>query len=71
MSHTIKMLNNGSTIKLDVVESFNKAVNLAENRVAGDNFWDFVSADMHMDLSTYYAGSYIDECFDVLADEYV
>ena len=71
MSHTIKMLDNGSTIKLDVVESFNKAVKLDENIEAGDNFWDFVSADMHMDLSNYYASSYIDECFDVLADEYV
>ena len=64
-------LDNGAAIKIDVVESFDRAVVLDENIEAGENFWNWVSADMHMDLSDFYSPSYIDECFDKLFNEYV
>ena len=63
-------LDNGAAIKVDVVESFDKAVVLDENLEAGENFWNYVSADMHMDLSCFYTSDYIDACFDKLAEEY-
>ena len=62
------LLPNGSTIKNDVIDSFNKAIDNPENLNAdGSMNWNFVDADMHIDLSAFYATSYIDECFDALA----
>lgn len=68
------LLDNGSAMKNDVIDSFNKAIEADENTAKGvgtTDFWNFVNADMHMDLSTWYASSYIDECFDKLADNYL
>ena len=63
-------LDNGSTIKADVVESFDRAVANPENiNNDGSINWNFVEADMHLDCG-YYAASYIAECLDKLADEY-
>lgn len=64
------LLDNGAAMKLDVIESFNKAVEAEENVACmpgSTDFWNYVSADMHMDLSAVYASSYIDECFYALA----
>lgn len=66
------LLPNGSTIKNDVIDSFNKAIDNEFNLRPGFNttdFWNFVESDMYMDLAGIYASSYIDECFNVLADE--
>ena len=71
MSYTISNLTSGVTYKSDVVASFQKAIASKENLEQGygsTNFWNFVSADMHMDLSTWYAASYIDEAFDYMVD---
>lgn len=68
---TITHLPNGSTIKADVVESFQKAIRNDFNLRPGfgsTDFWNFVESDMYMDLSGIYASSYIDECFEALAD---
>ena len=68
---TITHLPNGSTIKADVVESFQKAIRNDFNLRPGfgsTDFWNFVESDMYMDLAGIYANSYIDECFEVLAD---
>ena len=62
------LLPNGSAIKNDVIESFNRAVENNENIQSGEINWNFVESDMFMDLRTFYASEYIIECFDVLAD---
>jgi|DEB0MinimDraft_4_1074332.scaffolds.fasta_scaffold190856_2 hypothetical protein len=65
------LLPNGSMIKNDVIESFNTAVVKHENvRADGSIEWNFVDADMHMDLSGIYSSEYIGECMEVLADEF-
>lgn len=67
------LLSNGSAIKNDVIESFNRAVNAPQNIEQGigtTDFWNFVNADMYFDLKMFYNSQYIDECMDVLADDY-
>jgi hypothetical protein len=61
-------------MKNDVIDSFNKAIEADENVAKGvgtTNFWNYVESDMYMDLSDYYADTYIQECFDKLADNYL
>ena len=66
------LLPKGSMIKNDVIESFNTAVVKHENvRADGSIEWNFVDADMHMDLSGIYSSEYIGECMEVLADEFI
>ena len=68
---TITHLPNGSMIKADVVESFQKAIRNDFNLRPGfgsTDFWNFVESDMYMDLAGIYASTYIDECFEPLAD---
>ena len=68
---TITHLPNGSIIKADVVESFQKAIRNDFNLRPGfgsTDFWNFVESDMYMDLAGIYASTYIDECFEALAD---
>jgi len=65
------LLPNGSMIKNDVIESFNAAVANDENvRADGSIEWNFVDADMHMDLRAIYSSDYIGECMEILADDY-
>ena len=65
------MLENGAMIKNDVIEAFNAAVTNPENIHQGGGInWDFVDADLNLELSTYYASSYLYECFEVLVDNY-
>ena len=65
------LLPNGSMIKNDVIESFNRAVENPENiNTDGSINWNFVDADLYLDLGAIYSEEYLLECFDVLADEY-
>ena len=66
------LLPNGSAIKNDVIECFNKAIDDEFNLRPGFNtteFWNFVESDMYMGLRDFYTSEYIDACFDVLVDE--
>ena len=65
------LLPNGAMIKNDVIESFNKAVGSKENwNEDGSMNWNFVDADMNLDLGAFYSYDYLYECFNVLADDY-
>lgn len=67
------LLQNGSAIKQDVIDAFNKAVASEYNVQQGigtGTFWNFVDADMTIELSPFYADEYIYECFEVLADNF-
>ena len=65
------LLENGAMIKNDVVEAFNKAVVNEENIHQGGGInWDFVDADLNLDLGMWYTSEYLYECFEVLVDNY-
>lgn len=65
------LLPNGAMIKQDVIESFNRAIENPENiNQDGSINWDFIDADINLDCG-YYSSSYLAECFDVLADQYL
>jgi len=68
MSYIVTNLTTGVNYKMDVVKSFQDAIAEPTNKYTdGSINWDYVSADMHMDLSTWYAASYIDEAFEYMA----
>jgi hypothetical protein len=68
---TITHLPNGTMIKADVIESFNKAVENPTNQYQGGGInWDYVDADLNLDLSAFYSAEYLYECFEVLVDKY-
>lgn len=63
------LLPNGSAIKLDVIECFKKACGNSENwNDDGSMNWNFVDADMNIELSKFYSADYIYECFETLAE---
>lgn len=65
------LLSNGSAIKQDVIDSFNRAIENEFNLRPGfgtTDFWNFVESDMYMELRVFYNSEYIDECFEALAD---
>ena len=65
------LLSNGSAIKQDVIDSFNRAIESEFNLRPGfgtTDFWNFVESDMYMELRVFYNSEYIDECFEALAD---
>ena len=74
------LLENGSVIKQDVIDAFNKAVANPANKVTPDMYnwqkwedginWSFVDADMAIELASY-DYDYVYECFEVLADDYI
>jgi hypothetical protein len=65
------LLPNGEMIKNDVITCFHEAVDKDENQKENGTIdWDFVSADMIMDLGGIYDYNYIEECMDALADKY-
>lgn len=69
--YTLTNLTTGVNYKSDVVKAFQDALAREENLEQGygsTNFWNFVSADMHIELSTWYAASYIDEAFEYMVD---
>ena len=75
------LLENGSVIKQDVIDSFNRAVVNPKNQATPDMYnwqqweeginWSFVDADMALDLCDTYSYDYVFECFDALADDYI
>ena len=65
------LLENGAMIKNDVIEAFNNAVTNEENQHKGGGInWDFVDADLNLELGDFYATEYLYECFDVLVNNY-
>ena len=65
------LLSNGSMIKNDVIEAFNAAVTNEENiNSSGGINWDFVDADLNMDLADFYSTDYLYECFEVLVEKF-
>jgi len=67
----IMLLNNGSMIKMDVIEAFNKAVASEENiNTSGGINWNFVDADLNLNLGGFYSADYLYECFEVLVDNF-
>ena len=65
------LLENGAMMKNDVIEAFNKAVANKENQHKGGGMnWDFVDADLNLDLGALYSADYLNECISVLVDNY-
>ena len=65
------LLPNGSMIKNDVIGAFNAAVANSENQHEGGGInWNFVDADLYLDLGNIYSEDYLNECFEVLVDNY-
>ena len=65
------LLSNGSMIKNDVIEAFNAAVEKPENiNTSGGINWDFVDADLFIELGSFYSTDYLYECFEALVDKY-
>ena len=65
------LLENGAMIKMDVIEAFNKAVVNPNNIHQGGGInWDFVDADLNLDLGMWYTSEYLYECFEVLVNDY-
>ena len=58
-------------IGITLGEAFNKAVEAnAKQGIGTGTFWNFVDADMTIELSPFYADEYIYECFEALADNF-
>lgn len=65
------LLPSGEMIKNDIIESFNKATTNPENiNSSGGLNWNFVDADLCLDLRDFYSMDYLYECFEVLVDNY-
>ena len=65
------LLPSGAMIKNDVIEAFNKATKNPENiNSSGGINWNFVDADLNLDLSLCYTSEYLYECFEVLVDNF-
>ena len=61
----------GAMIKMDVIEAFNKAVAKVENQnTSGGINWNFVDADLSIDLGVFYNQDYINDCLGVLVDNF-
>lgn len=61
----------GSMIKNDIIEAFEAAVTNPENiNTSGGINWDYVDADLNIDLGGFYSSDYLYECFNVLVDNY-
>lgn len=65
------LLSNGSEIKSEVIQAFTNAVSNVENQYeSGGINWDYVDADLFLDLGDVYATKYLNECIEVLVDKY-
>lgn len=61
----------GSMIKMDVIEAFQKAVKNPVNQYQGGGInWDYVDADLQIDLGVFYNSDYLNDCLEVLVDRY-
>ena len=62
----------GTMIKLDIIESFDKAVAKYENQTEdGTVIWNYVESDVHIENAVVYDSNYINDCFDVLVKNYL
>jgi len=65
------LLPYGEMIKNDVIEAFNAAVTNPENiNSSGGINWNFVDADLQIDLGVIYSSDYLNDCFEVLVDNH-
>jgi len=65
------LLPYGEMIKNDVIEAFNAAVTNPENiNTSGGINWNFVDADLQIDLGVIYSSDYLNDCFEVLVDNH-
>ena len=65
------LLQYGEMIKNDVIEAFNAAVTNPENiNTSGGINWNFVDADLQIDLGVIYSSDYLNDCFEVLVDNH-
>ena len=65
------LLPYGEMIKNDVIEAFNAAVTNPENiNSSGGINWNFVDADLQIDLCVIYSSDYLNDCFEVLVDNH-
>ena len=74
------LLENGSVIKQDVIDSFNRAVANPANQATPDMYnwqqweeginWSFVDGDMAIELASY-DYEYVYDCFNALVDDYI
>ena len=65
------LLPYGDMIKNDVIEAFNAAVTNPENiNTSGGINWNFVDADLQIDLGVIYSSDYLNDCFEVLVDNH-
>lgn len=61
----------GSMIRNDILESFDKAVDDPNNKSSnGSMNWDWVAADVHMDLGNFYCAQHLNDCVDTLIENY-
>ena len=61
----------GAMIKMDIIEAFDTAVAKAENQnTSGGINWNFVDADLSIDLGVFYNQDYINDCLGVLVDNF-
>ena len=62
---------NGSMIRNDIIEAFNKATTNPENiNTSGGINWDFVEADLFMDVGDFYSTDYLLLCAEVLVEKF-
>lgn len=60
-----------SMIRNDIIEAFEAAVINPENiNQSGGIDWDYVDADIHMAVGAFYAAGYLNECLEILVDNY-
>jgi hypothetical protein len=61
----------GAMIKNDIIERFNQAVADPENiNTSGGINWNYVDADVHIAMSVIYSSDYLNDCMEVLVDNY-
>ena len=65
------LLPYGVMIKNDIIEAFNNAVVNKENiNSSGGINWNFVDADLNIELGVFYDAEYLRDCYEVLVDKY-
>lgn len=65
------LISNGAMIHNDIIEAFDKAVANPENiNTSGGIDWDYVDADINIDLNGVYSSEYLYECLEALVDNY-
>lgn len=61
----------GAMIKNDILEAFDAAVTNPENiNTSGGINWNYVESDIFIPLAVFYDTEYLNDCIDVLVDNY-